>query len=50
MTLNDQFNDWLNQQDNCILKYRNDVIALDIEVIKRCKNLRDNSKQYVQRA
>ncbi len=44
MTSNDQFNDWLSQRDNDIFKYRNNVIAFNIKVIKRCKDLHDDSK------
>ncbi len=50
MTLYDQFNDRLNQQNNHFSSYRNDAIALDIEVIRECENLRNDSEWYAQRA
>ena len=50
MTSYDQFNDRLSQWNNHFSSYKNNAIALDIEVIKECKNLRNNSEQYAQRA
>ena len=50
MTLYDQFNDKLSQWNNHFSSYRNDAIALNIEVIKECENLRNDSKWYAQRA
>ena len=49
MTSYDQFNDWLSQRDNCISKYRNDAIALDIEVIIRCEDIHHDERRNAQR-
>ncbi len=50
MTSYDQFDDRLNQWDNRFSSYRNDAIALDIEVIRECEDLRNDSERYTQRA
>ncbi len=48
MTSYDQFNDRLSQWDNHFSSYKNDAIALDIEVIRECENLRNDSEWYAQ--
>ncbi len=48
MTSYDQFNDRLSQWDNHFSSYKNDAIALNIEVIKECENLRNDSEWYAQ--
>ena len=49
MTLYNQFNDWLSQQYNCISKYKNDAIALDIKVITRCENIHYDERRNARR-
>ena len=48
MTSYDQFDDRLSQWDNRFSSYRNDAIALNIEVIGECENLCNDSEWYAQ--
>ncbi len=49
MILYNKFNDWFNQRDNCISKYRNNMIALDIEVIIKCENIHHDERRNARR-
>ncbi len=49
MTSYDQFNDWLSQRDNCISRYRNNAIALDIEIITKCEDIHHDKWRNARR-
>jgi len=44
MTSYNQFDDRLSQRDNHFSSYKNNAIALDIEVIRKCEDLRNDSE------
>ena len=49
MTLYNQFNDQLSQQDNCISKYRNNVITLNIEIITKYEDIYHDERRNARR-